>query len=269
MVLLAAAVALLVLPAATHAAPTVDDVRVTDRPGGGAIVTVTGTWDRDLLRRATPQRGTIGLQLHRGGRPVAARLGWSTDLHRGTTRHFRHRFRLTAEQARGLRRTRDSRRSGASHAAATVKPIVSHLVDVDADGLFEVGATSDDQCSQVGPGVDLAGCRLNGVHWPGVDLSGANLEGTALASATLTGANLSSVQAMMTDLTGATLDGASFLRAAAPTAILRNASARNIRVVLSDFSAAVLTGAQLDGSMCTESNWGNGVNVTTSPCPSS
>ena len=262
------------LPAAAQAAPTLDGVQVADRPGRGATVTVTGHWDRALLRRPVAQRGTIGLRLRRAGRPVLAHIGWSTDLHRGDAPRFLHRFRLTATQARGLVRTRYGRARAAQDATTTLTPIVSHLVDGDGDGDYEVGTTSDDGCDHTGQGVDLSGCNLEGVYWPGVDLNSATLEHTNLTGATLTNANLAFILAPYTllagtDMTGATVTGATFIAAEGPDADFTNANLTDAEIDDSDFAGVTLTGAQLTGSSCKLTNWGSGTNVTASPCPSS
>jgi len=131
-------------------------------------------------------------------------------------------------------RARYGRARAAQDATTTLTPIVSHLVDGDGDGDYEVGTTSDDGCDHTGQGVDLSGCNLEGVYWPGVDLNSATLEHTNLTGATLTNANL----------TDAEIDD-------------------------SDFAGVTLTGAQLTGSTCKLTNWGSGTNVTASPCPSS
>jgi len=200
------AAALLALPAAAHAAPAVKDVSIVSAGKRTVAVTVSGTWDRQLLRSASPQRGTIGLRLRRNGKPVVTRLGWATELHRGSPHRFKHRFRLTAEQARGLRRTRAHHRGRPAQAsAATLTPVVSHLVDGNGDGGYEAGTTSVDSCEQTGQGVDLSNCDLEGVYWPGVDLNSATLENTNLTGATLTQANLSFAIAPFTILAGADL----------------------------------------------------------------
>lgn len=276
-----AAAALLAAPASATARTSVDVVRVTDRPGGGATVMVRGRWDRGLLRRSARQLGAVRITVQRGDE-IDGEHTWRAPLRGTRSARFSHRFHLTRSEARGLWRGQRGARtravataSGASE-AADLSVHASHLIDADADGDFEAGALSaaGSNCDSFGQGADLSGCDLDSAFLPGVDLVEANLENTQLSGAVLKGANLSFATAAFTimagtDLTDAEVQGTQFIAAKLIETDFTGANLTNSAFMSSMLNGATLTGATLTGTQCRDTVWTDGSTVPGPGCPAS
>ena len=100
-------------------------------------------------------------------------------------------------------------------------------------------------------GVDLSGLNLNGVNLSGANLSGANLSGANLKCAYLKGANFyqaNFIQANLkgSDLSEVNLTQANLTQANLSSANLQDANLAQAKVLLTNLSNAILTGACLE-----------------------
>jgi hypothetical protein len=268
-----AAAAVLVLPAAATARTNVDHVRVSERAGGGATVTVRGRWDAALLRRDARQIGAVRIGVRRGADVGAART-WRRELRGTRSARFTHRFRLTRAEARGLWRGTRTATAAAATDAADLAVHVSHLVDADADGVFEAGSLSagGPNCDSFAPEADLSGCNLNSAYLAGVNLAGANLERTELSGAVLKGANLAFVTAAFTimagtDVSGAEVGGAEFIGALLIDTNFTGSDLMNASFPATRLNGSILTGATLTGTQCRNTIWVDGSTVPGPDCP--